>query len=242
VSTLSLNITPETPVGDIVVAFPVLSREFEALGIDFCCGGNVPLGVVCARKNISVTETIAKLRAACGQTTDDPALSENGSQPKANAPLTEWVEYIQATHHEYLWKELPALAQLVEKVARVHGGGDARLVEIGRLFPPFAGELMQHMQKEEQILFPMIAALESGEEHAGSHCGGIQNPIRQMNVEHDEAGAVLKQIRQLTSGFAVPEWACNSYRAMLERLHHLETDLTTHMHLETHLVFPRAQG
>jgi regulator of cell morphogenesis and NO signaling len=242
----SFPLTPETPVGEIVLAHPFLSRQFETHGLDYCCGGKSTLAEACARRSIPVLEFIGKLEAARIQAgVEEISLAHGAKRLEPNASLTTWIEHIRSVHHAYLWEELPALSLLVEKVARVHGSSDARLIRLSQHFSPFADDLMRHMQKEERVLFPWIESLEKDPLHApidpaASHCGGIQNPIRQMEAEHDEAGGVLREIRLLTTDFSLPEWACNSYRAMLNRLHHLETDLHMHVHLENNWLFPRA--
>ncbi len=70
--------------------------------------------------------------------------------------------------------------------------------------------------------------------------GSVENPIRAMMHEHDEVAARLERLRDLTGGFAPPTGACNSYRAMLDRLHTLETDTHRHVHEENNVLFPRA--
>lgn len=39
---------------------------------------------------------------------------------------------------------------------------------------------------------------------------------------------------------AVLEWACNTYRAMLDGLRQLEGDLHQHIHKENNVLFPKA--
>lgn len=53
------NITPETLVGEIVRAFPIRSRIFENLGIDYCCGGKKSLGEACKAKGLDPRQPIA---------------------------------------------------------------------------------------------------------------------------------------------------------------------------------------
>jgi len=50
----------------------------------------------------------------------------------------------------------------------------------------------------------------------------------------------LAKMRTLTDGFTPPAWACNTYRAMLDALAHLEVDLHQHVHKENNVLFPRA--
>ena len=61
-----------------------------------------------------------------------------------------------------------------------------------------------------------------------------------MNIEHDGAGYLLSQIRQITSDFTVPPDACMSYQTLYKALEEFEKDLHEHIHLENNILFPRA--
>ena len=81
----------------------------------------------------------------------------------SNMTAVELVDHILNTHHEYLKAEFPRLIELTEKVARVHGDKDKRLVALRDLVASMIAELSQHMNKEEQVLFPMIKELSSSD-------------------------------------------------------------------------------
>ena len=70
--------------------------------------------------------------------------------------------------------------------------------------------------------------------------GSIAAPIAQMEREHDDAGGALRRLRDLTEGFVPPPEACNTHRALLAGLAHLEADLHLHVHKENNVLFPRA--
>jgi regulator of cell morphogenesis and NO signaling len=61
-----------------------------------------------------------------------------------------------------------------------------------------------------------------------------------MMAEHDDAGDALARIRRITKDFTIPEYACNTYRALLQGLSELEADTHVHIHLENNILFPRA--
>ncbi|MCC7145030.1 MAG: hemerythrin domain-containing protein, partial [Phycisphaeraceae bacterium] len=94
--------------------------------------------------------------------------------------------------------------------------------------------------KEEQILFPLIRQLERADGPLTFHCGTIANPIRQMELEHDRAGDALAVMRRATDDYQPPDWACNTYRAMLDGLERLEKDMHQHVHKENNVLFPKA--
>ncbi len=106
-------------------------------------------------------------------------------------------------------------------------------------------DIEMHLQKEEQILFPLIRQIEAFQQGRGPapemHCGSIGNPIRQMEHEHDVAGQFLTQMRQITENYSLPKDACPTFTALYKGLDALEKDLHEHIHLENNILFPKAQ-
>ena len=56
-----MTIASTKTVGEIAAGLPSSAREFEKLGIDYCCGGSRTLGEACAEAKISVDEALARL-------------------------------------------------------------------------------------------------------------------------------------------------------------------------------------
>ncbi len=229
-----LTLDPEQSVGDFVRQKPARARVFESLKIDYCCGGKVPLVQACAKRGIDVGEVLH----AIGKSDE---LAEPGTLVDVDSMgLTELADHIEATHHAYLREELPRLDYMTEKVARVHGDSDQRLLKMREAFVALKAELEPHMMKEEQILFPIVRQLESASGRQEFHCGSVANPIRQMEHEHDQAGAALAILHESTDAYTPPDWACNTYRALLDSLARLEADMHQHIHKENNVLFPKA--
>ena len=220
-------------VGAVVASRPALSRVFEQAGIDYCCGGKKTLDQACREKGIDAGSLIANLEAY--DIAGDDSLVD-----AASMSLSELADHIERTHHAYLRGELPRLIQISRKVATVHGGNDPRLQGVHDTLLAFASELSSHMMKEEMVLFPFIRRLEASSSPVAFHCGSVANPIRQMEHEHHDAGDALTKLRTLTDDYTPPEWACNTYRAMLDALAHLERDMHQHVHKEDNVLFPKA--
>lgn len=224
-----MRITENTTVGDIARALPGSVRVFQRFDIDFCCGGKVPLTQVCRQRGLDIAEIA-------------DAIEEAGTVPRddrdwAYEPLGALIAHIEAAYHAPLQEELPRLRALSAKVAQVHG---ARAWQLGRLdaaLGELATELVAHMRKEEQVLFPAIRRLETGD---GSSAFPVAVPISVMEQEHEHAGQLLAEIRALTDGFSVPEWGCATVRALYHGLAELEAAMHVHVHLENNVLFPRA--
>lgn len=227
-------ITPETTVGDLVAARPLLARVFEMLGIDYCCGGKQTLAAACARLGLEVGPTITLI-----ETTGDAFAAGPAEVDAAAMGLGQLADHIVATHHAYLKQELPRLVEMADRVATKHGWRDARLPELAGTVLDLATEMTDHMRKEETILFPLVRQIEAGTTD-GFHCGSIANPIKQMEAEHESAGNLTAKLRLLTDGFTPNAEACNTHRALLAGLAEFEADLHRHVHKENNILFPRA--
>lgn len=229
-----LTLDPEQTVGDFVRQKPARARVFESLQIDYCCGGKVPLVQACEKRGISMGEVLQAIGLS-------DELADSGTLVDVDSMgLTELADHIESTHHAYLRDELPRLDLMTEKVSRVHGDKDERLFRMRQAFVALKAELEPHMLKEERILFPIVRQLEASVERPEFHCGSVANPIRQMEHEHDHAGAALAILNESTDAYTPPDWACNTYRAMLDSLARLEADMHQHIHKENNVLFPKA--
>ena len=228
-----MTVSESKTVRDLALEIPNATRVFERLGIDYCCGGQRSLREACKLAKLPVEEVISNLEAAGSQVPQAAA----GRVWQA-APLGELVEHILTTHHEYVKQELPRIEQLLTKVCGVHGEHHPELHRVRSSFGELAQELLSHMMKEEQILFPYI--VQSSKGLASESCfGTVQSPIRMMMLEHDHAGTVLRDIRDTTHNFETPVDACTSFQALYKALEAFEADLHQHIHLENNILFPR---
>lgn len=229
-----MTLTPESTVAEIAAEAPATIPVFQQHHIDFCCGGKIALAQACQARSLNVDTVLADLRAAIA-----PAAAE----PNWNAAtLTDLIRHIQRRYHEELRRELPRLGDMLQKVVSRHGDHlPESLHPLQQTFERLKLELLGHMAKEDEILFPCIVALENGTPLPVPNVGQwIASPIAMMEAEHDEAGAALAFIRQVTNGFAPPDWACPTFRGLYYGLAQLETEMHVHVHLENNVLFPRA--
>ncbi len=227
----------EQTVREIALENPASIRVFESFGIDYCCGGRKPLAEACAAKNLALGDVTAALEAAGSA---EHAVAEDWAHRSLGALST----YIVQTHHGYVKRELPRLAELAQRVVDRHGDTKAELPLIQLKVADLGDELTPHLAKEEMILFPHIAGLERAIAENGPRprgCfGTVANPIAMMTQEHDAAGALMAEIRQLSQDFTPPVGACPTFHAFYSGLREFEQDLHQHIHLENNILFPRA--
>ena len=227
--------TELTSVADLVISMPAAVNVLERLGIDFCCHGQQSVQQACSNRGITVDELLSLI-----ETEPKPA----GERQWNDAAMADIIRFIVDSHHRYTREAIAFLPPIARKVREVHGERHPELITVDVLTSEIATELLPHMLKEEQILFPFIVALE-GAMTAGTtppmpFFGTVKNPVRMMMLEHETVGEKLAEIRVLTNNYMLPEGACNSYRILFEKLQELEGDLHRHIHLENNILFLKA--
>jgi regulator of cell morphogenesis and NO signaling len=209
-------------LSEIATRHPAGSRVLHRHGLDFCCGGRRSFDDACAERGLAAHEILAEIER------------EDAGQPGAGweeRPLDDIVAHLVGFYHHRLRDELPLLVTMAARVESRHG--DKAQCPRG-LADHLAGmheAVLEHLAKEERILFPLIL---SGR---GAQAGA---PIHVMEVEHEDHRASLLEIRRLTAGLVPPAPACTTWRALYLRLSEFERELMEHIHLENNVLFTRA--
>ena len=213
-------------------AVPVL----EKYNLDFCCKGKRTLAQACEEKGLMVDLISLEIESQI-------ELRQAGQMPFEEMTCEQLISYILIHHHFYVKQSMPIITGHLEKVANKHGEKFPFMVEVFHLFSELQNDMTHHMQKEEMILFPRIKHMEEivmNNKVAEMDVAQIQGPVSVMMNEHDKAGALLYQIRNLTNGYEVPDEACTTFRVSLAELKEFEEDLHKHVHLENNHLFPKA--
>jgi regulator of cell morphogenesis and NO signaling len=227
----------EQTVGQLAAEVPTSIRVFESWKIDYCCGGRTLLPEACAAVGRSVDDFVAALEKAT-------AIPDSAARDWSADTLAAMSSNIVAMYHAYTREELQTIAPIADKVLSVHGERRPELAEVVSLVRELTNDLLPHMLKEEQVLFPYVVQLD--EALAGNRpaptpfFGTVKNPVRMMMLEHDRVGELLAQLRAVTNDYVPPESACFSYRELYRRLAELELRTHEHIHIENNIYFPRA--
>lgn len=205
-------------IGQIAVDLPGATAIFRRFKLDFCCGGQVALAEACAAKGLDTARVVAEL---AGLQRDDAA----PDTPDATA----LIEHILTRYHAVHREQLPELIRMARRVEAVHRDHPDVPNGLADHLESMEAELLEHMEKEEQILFP---AIEGG-------AIGVQGPVAAMRGEHTGHGRMLEQLAALTHEHTPPPGACNTWRALFAGTAQLTHDLINHIHLENNVLFPR---
>lgn len=232
-----MTMNSATTVRELVTQMPEATRVFEKFKIDYCCHGNTPLDKACEIAGVDLREIEQELKhigtAAQMQATDFNDMT-----------LPVLIDHIVHKHHVFTRDELVRLDALMQKVVSVHGDNHPELREASIFLRRLSDELDPHMLKEERVLFPYIVQLDRTAMLKASApfapFGTVNNPVRMMMMEHEAAGEILRELRRVTSDYAIPPDVCISYKTLYEALETLEQDLHQHIHLENNILFPKA--
>ncbi len=227
----------EKTVGQIVAEDYRTAQVFRSFGLDFCCGGNKTVEEACEPKGVNAQDV-------------HTALAGLGNEGSEQHNYNEWsldflTDYIVNNHHQFVRSKIPEIEFYADKVARVHGERHPELLEIREIFMKLKEELLEHQDKEEEILFPYVKKLVRAEQEEKSikndpDFGSAADPVAMMEAEHEEAGEMMEAIQNLSDDFTPPEDACASYRVLFQSLEGFQIDLHKHVHLENNILFPKA--
>ena len=216
-------IQTDITLSELAVKYPAASRIFHRHQLDFCCHGNRPLAQACAEVGLDPQFILNEIESEARPNAEIPRWDTR--------PVSELVSHIVNFYHRRLREELPQLVEMADKVERVHADKPERPAGLRDHLMAVHSAVLEHLMKEEMILFPMI--LDGRGPWASA-------PIHMMEIEHEDHAANLGRTRELTTNLIPPAVACTTWRALYSRLLDFEAELMEHIHLENNVLFRRA--
>ena len=140
-----------TPLAQIVRHDFRAGAILDGYHLDFCCGGALTLADACQQRGVEVERIVAELESLGSPLSEAP-----GDDPVA------LIAHIVKKHHGYVRQSLPLIQEHLAKVVAAHGSRHPELAFIESQFSKVADELLLHLVKEEQVLFPYIELLADG--------------------------------------------------------------------------------
>ncbi len=233
-----MNIINQLTIGEYVAQDFRTAAIFTKYKIDFCCKGDKTLDEVCQKKGLNAESIQEEIFSVLESKNDDGINFKSW-------PSDLLIDYILKTHHVYIEEKMPVLFAFLDKLCKVHGERHPELFEVNKLFKISGSELLNHLQKEEVILFPFIKTMEKAlienTNIEQPHFGSVHNPIAMLRGDHETEGDLFAKISELTDNYTPPADACNTYKVTYAMLQEFEQDLHKHIHLENNILFPKAQ-
>lgn len=205
-------------VGEIAVILPGAAAVFRRHKIDFCCKGDVLLAREAESRGLDLLALEAELHA----------LETAGVH--APAGTADLIAHIIERYHKVHRREFPEVIEMARRVESVHQARADCPRGLTNLLSDMFEDLEDHQHKEEAVLFPAML----------NGIGPVlRGPISRMMEDHEELGALLAFMADLTDDYVPPEGACATWRALYAGCSKLDMDLREHVHLENNILFRR---
>jgi len=227
-----MPLAPGTTLADLVLQRPASADLLERLRLDYCCGGRRTLAEACAERGLDAPTVIAMVEALGERPQPGPDVHD-----VRRASIADLCDHIVHAHHEPTRRELTRIAELLDRVVRVHGGRHPELADLRRVFTGLRTELEEHFDLEEATVFPACRALEAADSPSTVDDG----VLAMCEDSHEFAGEALSAMSELTGGYETEQAFCGTHRALVEALQQFELDLHQHVHEENNVLFPRVR-
>jgi len=223
-------------VAEIAVNFPQAVDILNRYNLDYCCNGRKSFALVCQKANLNEEQIWNEIQEVKANYGADNRMRFDTWEPSL------LIDFIVQHHHHYVRESIPRIQELLDKVCSVHGNDHPVLFQINNEFDDLAEELLNHLPKEEEILFPAIKRLTSQNTREPSPAlTDLYAPISVLEHEHETAGKIVKTIRSLTDQYTLPAYACPTFELTYKMLQEFDKDLMQHIHLENNILFPKAK-
>ena len=229
-------ISSKQTIGQIAHSTPATIQLFEALGIQYCCHGQLGIDSAAKAAGISVPDLLAKIYVAAKSSLDSKGIW-------VDPILRALILHLIRSRKSLVDTELPRISLLARSVAQCGSQVQPNAAELAMVVEALARELESHLAKEKAELFPLIQNIELayvGEDVSIAHPKAFRRSIGKMVHEHEEVGYLLSAANRLTDGYDGASSACSPYLELCNKLKNLDREIREEVHLENNVLFNRA--
>lgn len=213
----------DAPVADLVLAHSATATVLDRRHIDYCCEGHRPLGQVIDERQLDRQALLAELAEAMAE--PDPE-----ADPRT-ASTSALISRALARQHRHLRALLALLNHQGYELARAHGAELPALRPLSAAIDELATDMLAHLDREEDELFPAMLHHEMSAE--------LRGKLGKMFDEHRDFTHRFKRLRTSTSDYQPPAGSPDEVVELYAALHEFEGLVARHHHVENHVLLPR---
>ena len=158
--------------------------------------------------------------------------------------LDDLIYHIIGKHHGYIRQQIPVIKSYLDQIVDAHAKTFPELEHIRNLFTEDAKDLLQHLEAEEEIVFPMIRDLATTPlDTASPSCVPLnffQQMISAMEYDNLNQEERWKKISEFTGDYQL-QFGGSITHLTFNLLKEFHNDLIHHIHLENNILFPGAK-
>ncbi len=165
-----------------------------------------------------------------------PVRREALRQEWEDRKLTDLIDRIESHYHARARAFIHAILPAIESIEKEKPASMSELVvNLKHLREMLTENFLQHLEHEEQLLFPQIRALVS----AGTSQQGLKS-LGRIHDEHDQITDTLIRVKVQTTLDRLRNVDDEQARTLCEQLEGFLTDLSEHVFIEDEILFVRA--
>ena len=220
----SLNLT----INEILKQFPFSINVMEAHGIAYYKFGINKLSDICENAR-AIYDEIKQSH----QLLVNPLRTDRWT-------ISFTIDYIINNHHTYAKETIPELEGLIDHLVIAHASTHPQLPMISERFAEFKTELLDHLNDEEQVVFPSFKKLEALlDKEKSEESKELDDSISWMEEDHILTGSSLKSMSNFCNNYVAPADSSPGFKILFEELKKFELDMHFHMHLENNILFTK---
>lgn len=154
--------------------------------------------------------------------------------------------YIRKSHIFYLEKKVPDIERLINQLVQASKESDKKSFQlIEKFFQVYKTELTEHIQNEENHVYPYVLAIDqaytSGEINEAHFQMITDHSINKFAEEHSNIEDKLFDLKNLIIKYLPPTTDYTLSNSLLTELFRLERDLNDHSRIEDKVLVPKVR-
>ena len=152
------------------------------------------------------------------------------------------IDYLQKTHAYYLDIKIPEIGRYIRDIAQTSDFEETHRKLLKDFFEQYQHELTNHINKEEQGVYPYVLRLEKLIESADASLETLkelqQYSIMEYEEDHDDVESKLFDLKNILIKYLPPVRNNKLLNLVLHEIFELERDLNNHGHIEDLILVP----
>jgi regulator of cell morphogenesis and NO signaling len=144
--------------------------------------------------------------------------------------LPELLDHLEEHYHRRVRQALPAIEDLLERCRQSGAVNASALTAVKGLFDDLVAEIRQHLEAEEEELFPALREAADEPELPAEL-------VARLEAEHDEMSELLVEKQLPVVEALLPEAELEPLQELHRRLKEFEGEMREHVALERELLF-----